>query len=306
MSARAKCTPWKLAIGLPNCLRVVVYLRHSASAPSAMPSASAPRPMRPPSSVWRNCRNPSFIVPRTFSFGTTASWNTSSRVSEARQPSLSSFLAARTPGHLGSAASWPTPTRAASARSVVSLVTMNAVMPRVFWAAGSVRALTTKTSPTPACVMKIFEPLSTKWSPLSRATVLVPPAPDPGQHFPRREPGHVAPLLLLGPEIHDRRCAERGVGAHGDGVARVHLGELVDDDDVGEVVHPGAAELFRPGDAEQAELGHLLHVVPGELALEVVLACGRFHDLLGEVAHHVADLEVLVGEVEGVVHGGQS
>src|SRR2546422_250605 len=70
MSARAKCTPWKLAIGLPNCLRVVVYLRHSASAPSAMPSASAPRPMRPPSRVRRNCRNPSFIVPKENVLGT--------------------------------------------------------------------------------------------------------------------------------------------------------------------------------------------------------------------------------------------
>src|SRR5437773_6734816 len=57
--------------------------------------------MRPPSSVCRNWRNPLFTGPSTFSLGTIASWNTSSRVSEARQPSLSSFLAATTPGHLG-------------------------------------------------------------------------------------------------------------------------------------------------------------------------------------------------------------
>src|SRR2546428_830891 len=88
-----------------------------------MPSAGAPRPMRPPSRVWRNCRKPLFTAPRTFSFGTIASCNTSSRVSDARQPSLSSFFAAITPRHLGSDASWPTPTRLASSRSVVSLVT---------------------------------------------------------------------------------------------------------------------------------------------------------------------------------------
>src|SRR5438309_1106334 len=194
MSASAKWTPWKLAIALPNCFRVAVYCRHSSNAPSARPRARAPRPMRPPSRVWRNWRKPLLIGPRTFSLGTIASWNTSSRVSEARQPSLSSFLAAWTPGHLGSSGSWPTPTRVA-------------------------------------------------------------------------------------------------------------LRELVNHDDVGEVVHPRAAQILRPGDPEQAEVGHPLDVVPGEAALEVVATGAGLHDLLGEVAHHVADLEVLLAEVEGIFHG---
>src|SRR5216683_6699254 len=79
--------------------------------------------------------------------------------------------------------------------------------------------------------------------------------------------------------------------------------ELMDHHDVGEVVHAGPAQLLRPGNTEQAEVGHLSHVVPGELAGEVVTAGARLHDLLREVAHHVAHLEVMIGEVEGVVHG---
>src|SRR2546423_2803236 len=84
----------------------------------------------------------------------------------------------------------------------------------------------------------------------------------------------------------------------------VDLGELVDDEDVREVVHTGAAQLLRPGNAEQPQVGHASHVVPGERAVAVVLARAGLHDLLCEVAHHVAELQVVIGEVEGVVHGG--
>src|SRR5205814_805186 len=96
---------------------------------------------------------------------------------------------------------------------------------------------------------------------------------------------------------------ERGVRADRDGVTRVDLGELVDHDDVREIVHPRAAELLRPGDAEHAELGHPLHIVPREAALEIVLSGARPDHAVREVAHHVAHLMVLVGEVERGVHG---
>src|SRR5213079_1884390 len=89
-----------------------------------------------------------------------------------------------------------------------------------------------------------------------------------------------------------------------DGVARVDLRELVDHHDVREVVHAAPTQLLRPRNAEQAEVGHLSHVVPGELTRQVVAAGARLHDLLREVAHHVAHLEMKVGEVEGVVHAG--
>ena len=92
------------------------------------------------------------------------------------------------------------------------------------------------------------------------------------------------------------------MGAHRDGVARVHLGELVDHRDVREIVHPRAAQLLGPRDPEEAQLRHALHVVPRKAALQVVGARTGLHDVLREVAHHVADLEVLVGEVQCVVH----
>ena len=90
--------------------------------------------------------------------------------------------------------------------------------------------------------------------------------------------------------------------ADGDGMARIDLGELVDDHDVRQVVHPRSAELLRPRDPEQAEVRHLLDIVPGKAALEVVLAGGGLHDVAGEVSDHLPHLEMLVGEVEALVH----
>ena len=127
--------------------------------------------------------------------------------------------------------------------------------------------------------------------------------PEPAQHLSRGKQRHVALLLLRRAEVHDGRRAERGVSAHRDGVARIDLRELVDHQDVGEIVHPGPSQLLRPRDAEQAQVGHPPHVVPREAALDVVAARARLHDLLREVAHHVTHLEVVLGEVEGVVHG---
>ena len=67
---------------------------------------------------------------------------------------------------------------------------------------------------------------------------------EPAEHPARRQQRHVAPLLLLGAELDDRRGAQIGVGADGEGVAGVHLGHLVDGDVVGELVHAGAAQLL--------------------------------------------------------------
>ncbi len=83
----------------------------------------------------------------------------SSAVSEARQPSLSSFFPARKPGIGTSDGSWPTPTFSVSSRSDVSLVRMKELMPFVP-ADGSVTAVTTNISPTLPCVMNRFTPLS--------------------------------------------------------------------------------------------------------------------------------------------------
>ena len=92
------------------------------------------------------------------------------------------------------------------------------------------------------------------------------------------------------------------MGADGDGVTGVDLGELVDDEDVREIVHAGPAQLLRPGNAEQSQVGHAPDVVPRERAVAVIAGRAGFHDVLREVAHHVAHLKMMVGEVERVVH----
>ena len=63
-------------------------------------------------------------------------------------------------------------------------------------------------------------------------------------------------------------------------------------------VEPGAAQLLGPRYAEQAELAHLADVLPGELRVGVVLGGDRRDFVAGELAHHLARREVLLGEVE--------
>jgi hypothetical protein len=92
------------------------------------------------------------------------------------------------------------------------------------------------------------------------------------------------------------------VRADGNGVARVDLGELVNDDDVRQVIHPRPTEVLRPRDPEQAKLRHLFDVVPGKAAVEIVFPGGGLDDGSREIADHLADLEMVVGEVQRVVH----
>ena len=158
MSASWKAMPWKLAIAWPNCFRVAAYFTASSYAPSAMPNDSAAIPTRPESSVRMKFENPFPSSPSRFSAGTSTSSKISSRVSEARHPSLSSFFPERNPGIAGSDASCPMPAARVASRSVVCLVRMKELMPFVPFD-GSVTAVATKISPTPPCVMKILLPL---------------------------------------------------------------------------------------------------------------------------------------------------
>src|SRR5579862_7830263 len=73
-------------------------------------------------------------------------------------------------------------------------------------------------------------------------------------------------------------------------------------DHVAQRVETGAAKLLGPWNAHQAQLGHLLHVVPREFGVRVELRRDRRDFLLGEGADHLAHLQVLLGEVERVVH----
>jgi hypothetical protein len=71
----------------------------------------------------------------------------SSAVSEARHPSLSSFLPARKPRMATSEGSWPMPRSRTFSRSDVGFVMMKELIPFVPFE-GSVTAVTTKISPT--------------------------------------------------------------------------------------------------------------------------------------------------------------
>jgi hypothetical protein len=106
------------------------------------------------------------------------------------------------------------------------------------------------------------------------------------------------PFLVRGAELDDRRSAEIGMGADGERMARVHLGHLVDRDVIGELVHPGAAELLAPRHAKEAELAHGLDVLPREFGVPVELARHGRDVAPGEIPDHLADLVVMVGEVE--------
>ena len=85
----------------------------------------------------------------------------------------------------------------------------------------------------------------------------------------------------------------------------VDLRELLDHNHVAERIEPSAAKVLGPRHPEQPELGHLLHVLPRELALRVPVGGGGGHFVAGELANHFARREVLVGEIERVVHRGR-
>jgi hypothetical protein len=72
------------------------------------------------------------------------------------------------------------------------------------------------------------------------------------------DPGHQpALLLLLGPEVEDRRHRDRGVGveARGDAARPAGVSQLLDPDRVVEMGPALAAEPLRELEAEEAELG---------------------------------------------------
>src|SRR5262245_29053937 len=86
-------------------------------------------------------------------------------------------------------------------------------------------------------------------------------------------------------------------------MTRVDFGELMDRDIVRELVHPGPTEFLRPRHAQESELTHLADVFPGKGRGSVQLAGHRGHVLPAEIADHVADLLMLLGEVKRGIHG---
>ncbi len=117
-------------------------------------------PMRPASRVCMKLMNPMPSSPSRFSSGTSTSSKISSRVSEARHPSLFSFFPALKPFMSGSESSCPNVTFSGRCERSARLVRMKELMPLVP-IDGSVTAVATNISPTPPCVMNTFDPLST-------------------------------------------------------------------------------------------------------------------------------------------------
>jgi hypothetical protein len=88
MSASWNWIAWKLAIGRPNCCRSFAYAAARSYAPCASPTPIAATEIRPPSRISMNCRKPRPRSPRRLPSGTAQERKESSRVSDARQPSL--------------------------------------------------------------------------------------------------------------------------------------------------------------------------------------------------------------------------
>ena len=137
MSASIHWIIWCSPIGTPKAFRSRAYATERAYAPAAIPSAWAAIPTRPPSIADRAILNPWPSSPRRFAAGTRQPSKTSSAVSDARIPSLSSVLVTVNPG--------------------VPFSTTKAEMPRCPWA----RSVWQKTSANDASrpvVMKRLQP----------------------------------------------------------------------------------------------------------------------------------------------------
>src|SRR5262252_5168886 len=145
-------------IARPNWRRSLEYFSAASYAPRAIPTDSAAIEMRPPSKIFIELYQPSPSPPTRLSAATRQSSITSVQVSEARIPSLFSFLPTRMPGLESS--------------------TRNDEIPRRF-AARSVTAMRTATPATDAFVMKFLEPFRTQPSPSRTAVVFVPPESEP-------------------------------------------------------------------------------------------------------------------------------
>ena len=92
-------------------------------------------------------------------------------------------------------------------------------------------------------------------------------------------------LLLLGAEGVDRAAAKRGVGRDKYAAGTAGLGNLFDDDGVGEHVETGPAVLFRKVAAEKAHLPHFRNQRVGDHVLFVDLHGNRLDLLFDEITH---------------------
>ena len=129
--------------------------------------------------------------------------------------------------------------------------------------------------------------------------------PEAAEHAARGQMGNESFLLLLRPKVHDGGRTEGRVSRNGDRVAGIHLGQLLDDDQVGRVVHARATEKLRPGRAQKPEFCHLFHGLPREPTVLVVFPCNGPDLLLRKMPNDLAHSAVVVGEIGKISHGGE-
>ena len=129
------------------------------------------------------------------------------------------------------------------------------------------------------------------------------------EHLATGQQRHVLLDLRLRTEAQDRGRAQRGVRADRDGVRGTHLRQLFDRDHEADRVEAGATDVFGPGDTEESEFSHRLHVHPGERGVLIVLGRDGGNLFSRKTADHVTHGEMLLVEIKTIVHGtrrGQS
>ena len=161
---------WNCAMDLPNCFLSFTYATVVSSAPSAIPSACAAIPIRPPSSVCIAIAKPLPFWPSRFSLGILQSVKISSYVEEPRIPILFSFVPKENPG---------VPFSTINAEISFCILPRFSILP--------VTAITMYTSASLPFVIKHLLPFSTHSSPSRTAFVCCPCAsvPAPGSVRPK-------------------------------------------------------------------------------------------------------------------------
>ena len=242
--------------------------------------------MRPASSTCIVFTKPWPSAPSSWSAGIRQFSNSTSLVSLARMPSLSSFLPAVMPG--------------------VPFSMMNAEMPLVP-AARSVTAIATSTSPTRPCVVNVFDPFSTQHAPARAAVVRMPAASLPevdsvSPHAPIFSPRASGTrnllLLRLGAEQEDVRRAQAVVRRDRQRDARIDARELLDADAVVDRRHAGAAVGLGKLDAQEPERGELRDELDRKVLRLVPLHHVRADLGFREFAHAAPEQRLFLGETK--------
>jgi hypothetical protein len=150
--------------------------------------------------------------------------------------------------------------------------------------------------------MNILLPLMIHSPSLSRASSRVASGvrlgeTEGGEDLAAAEPREPLALLLVVAEVEDGANAERVRRRHGRRSRAVHARELLDGDNVGDVADVAPAVLLGDEHTEEAELGHFLHEIEGELLFFVQLLGDRLYLLLRELAYGIPEYLLLLGEI---------